>query len=46
MEAFELDDGRLQNGRLQETVAIWSPATWLKITRVLKPLAKQRSYSD
>jgi hypothetical protein len=44
--ALELDDGRLQEGRLQERVAIWSPAMWLKITRVLKPLAKKRSYSD
>jgi hypothetical protein len=32
-------------GRLQETVAIWVPATWLKITRAFRPLAKQRSYS-
>jgi hypothetical protein len=32
-------------GRLQETVAIWIPATWLKTTRALRPLAKQRSYS-
>ncbi len=32
-------------GRLQETVAIWIPATWLKTTRALRPLAKQHSYS-
>jgi hypothetical protein len=44
--ALELGEDRLQKGRLQETVAVWSPATWLKITRALKPLAKQRSYSD
>jgi hypothetical protein len=43
--ALVTDDGRLQDGRLQETVAIWRPATWLKITRAFKPLAKQRSYS-
>ncbi len=39
------DDGRLQDGRLQEPVAIWRPAMWLKITRAFKPLAKQPSYS-
>jgi hypothetical protein len=32
-------------GRLQETMAIWIPATWLKTTRAFRLLAKQRSYS-
>jgi hypothetical protein len=43
--ALEIDDGRLQDGRVQETVAIWRPATRLKITRAFKPLAQQHSYS-
>jgi hypothetical protein len=30
--ALKLDDDRLHKGRLQETVAVWNPATWLKIT--------------
>jgi hypothetical protein len=32
-------------GRLQETVAIWRPVTWLNTTRAFRPLARQRSYS-
>jgi hypothetical protein len=33
--ALKLEEDGLHKGRLQETVAVWNPATWLKITRAL-----------
>ncbi len=42
MAAAEVSAG---TGKLQETVNIWRPATWLNTTRAFKPLAKHLSYS-